>query len=73
MNNLEQQFYNCKIGIDYPFPIVDIDETRKKASDIVWNFKKKDDVKQEDKRILKKHVSNTKSKSNISKTKKIIK
>jgi deoxyribodipyrimidine photo-lyase len=69
MNEMEQQFYNCKIGIDYPFPIVDIDETRKKASDIVWNFRKKDEVKLEGKRILKKHVSNPKSKSRISKPK----
>ena len=73
MNEMEQQFYNCKIGIDYPFPIVDIDETRKKASNIVWDFRKKDEVKQEGKRILKKHVSNTKSKSSISKSKKTTK
>jgi deoxyribodipyrimidine photo-lyase len=69
MNEMEQQFYNCRIGIDYPFPIVDIDETRKKASDIVWNFRKKDEVKLEGKRILKKHVSNPNSKSRISKPK----
>ena len=58
MNAIEQQFYNCEIGKDYPFPIVDIEETRKKASDIVWSFRKKDDVKAEGKRILKKHVTN---------------
>lgn len=58
LNAIEQQFYNCEIGRDYPFPIVDIEETRKKASDIVWSFRKKDDVKEEGKRILKKHVSN---------------
>ncbi len=58
MNLIEQQFYHCEIGKDYPFPIVDIDETRKKASDIVWSFRKKDDVKVEGKRILQKHVSN---------------
>ena len=58
MNDMEQQFYNCKIGIDYPEPIVNIDETRKYASDIVWSFRKKDEVKEEGKRILKKHVSN---------------
>lgn len=58
MNELEQQFYNCKIGVDYPEPIVNIEETRKYASDIVWSFRKKDEVKQEGKRILQKHVSN---------------
>jgi len=58
LNPIEQQFYNCEIGKDYPFPIVDIDESRKRASDIVWSFRKKDDVKEEGARILKKHVSN---------------
>jgi deoxyribodipyrimidine photo-lyase len=58
LNAIEQQFYNCEIGKDYPFPIVDIDETRKKASDIVWSFRKNDAVKEEGKRILSKHVSN---------------
>jgi deoxyribodipyrimidine photo-lyase len=58
MNEMEQQFYNCTIGKDYPAPIVNIEETRKYASDIVWSFRKKDEVKQEGKRILQKHVSN---------------
>ena len=58
MNEMEQQFYNCIIGKDYPEPIVNIEETRKYASDIVWSFRKKDEVKEEGKRILQKHVSN---------------
>ncbi len=57
MNEMEQQFYNCKIGADYPEPIVDIEETRKYASNIVWSFRKKEEVKQEGKRILQKHLS----------------
>jgi deoxyribodipyrimidine photo-lyase len=63
MNEMEQQFYNCIIGKDYPAPIVNIEETRKKASDIVWSFRKKDEVKQEGKRILQKHVNNPNRKS----------
>ena len=70
MNEMEQQFYNCKIGEDYPAPIVNIEETRKFASDIVWSFRKKDEVKEEGKRILKKHVSNPNSKTKSIKTKK---
>ena len=58
LNPIEQQFYNCEIGKDYPEPIVNIEETRKYASDIVWSFRKKDEVKDEGKRILMKHVSN---------------
>ncbi|MCF8322872.1 MAG: DNA photolyase family protein [Flavobacterium sp.] len=61
MNEMEQQFYNCKISEDYPAPIVNIEETRKYASDIVWSFRKKDEVKVEGKRILQKHVSNPNS------------
>ncbi len=68
LNPIEQQFYHCEIGKDYPFPIVDIDETRKYASDIVWSFRKKDAVKEEGKRILKKHVSHP-NRSQKSKTK----
>ena len=61
LNAIEQQFYNCEIGKDYPEPIINIDETRKYASDIVWSFRKQDDVKEEGKRILKKHVNSSKS------------
>lgn len=57
MNDMEQQFYNCIIGTDYPKPIVNIEETRKYASDIVWSFRKKDEVVEEGKRIIQKHVS----------------
>ncbi|WP_310556752.1 deoxyribodipyrimidine photo-lyase [Flavobacterium sp.] len=58
MNPIEQQFYNCEIGKDYPAPIVNIEETRKYASDIVWSFRKKEEVKEEGKRILNKHITN---------------
>jgi deoxyribodipyrimidine photo-lyase len=58
---IDQQLFECEIGNQYPEPIVDIEATRKYASDIVWSFKKTDDVKTEGKRILQKHVSNPKS------------
>jgi deoxyribodipyrimidine photo-lyase len=58
LNLIEQQFYNCEIGKDYPFPIVDIEESRKRASEIVWSFRNKSEVKIEGKRILNKHVQN---------------
>lgn len=57
LNPIEQQFYHCEIGKDYPEPIVNIEETRKYASDIVWSFRKNDLVKTEGNRILKKHVN----------------
>lgn len=58
---IEQQLYGCEIGVNYPYPIVNIEETRKEASGIVWNFRKNADVKEEGKRILAKHVGNPKS------------
>ncbi|MRX41590.1 deoxyribodipyrimidine photolyase [Flavobacterium sp. LC2016-23] len=41
---IDQQLYNCQIGIDYPFPIVDIEETRKHASEAIWSVRKKEVV-----------------------------
>lgn len=58
---IEQEMYQCKLGENYPNPIVDIEETRKYASDIVWSFRKQDAVKQEGNLILAKHVNNIKS------------
>jgi deoxyribodipyrimidine photo-lyase len=57
LSEMEQEFYQCKIGVDYPQPIVDIEETRKNASDIVWSFRSTSLVKIEGKRILAKHVN----------------
>ena len=50
--------FSC--SLQNPFPIVDIEQTRKDASNIVWNLRKNSRVKQEGKRIVKKHV-NTKA------------
>jgi deoxyribodipyrimidine photo-lyase len=57
MSAIEQQLYKVIIGKDYPAPIVDIEQTRKRASDIVWSIRKTNEVKKEAKRILKKHVN----------------
>lgn len=54
---IEQNLYSLVIGKDYPQPIVDIEATRKAASDVVWSFRKTAAVKIEGSRILKKHVN----------------
>ncbi len=54
---IEQNLYAVVIGKDYPQPIVDIEATRKAASDVVWSFRKTAAVKIEGSRILKKHVN----------------
>jgi deoxyribodipyrimidine photo-lyase len=58
---MEQQLYNVTIGTDYPNPIVDLETSRKLASDVVWSFRKTDAVKAEGSRILKKHVNTSSS------------
>ncbi len=37
---MDQMLYGCAIGKDYPYPIVDVEETRKYASDRVWEYRK---------------------------------
>ncbi len=54
---MEHQLYGFELGRDYPAPIVDVEASRQKAADIVWNFRKSDDVKVEGKRILAKHTN----------------
>jgi deoxyribodipyrimidine photo-lyase len=57
MSLMEQNLYKVNIGVDYPAPIVDVELTRKLASEKVWGLKKTAKVKAEAKRILKKHVN----------------
>ena len=57
MSDMESRFYNFKIGIDYPSPIIDIKVTSRKAKDKIWGHLKNNKVKEEKKRILKIHVN----------------
>jgi deoxyribodipyrimidine photo-lyase len=57
LSAIEQTLYECSIDKDYPSPIVDVEASRKHASDIIWRFRKSPAVKAEGKRILKKHTS----------------
>jgi deoxyribodipyrimidine photo-lyase len=54
---IEQNLYGVLIDQDYPKPIVDIETSRKAASDLVWSLRKTAEVKKEGQRILKKHVN----------------
>lgn len=56
MTEMEQQLYDFHLGKDYPFPIVDMEKTRKKASNTLWNLRKNKKVQEESRRILKKHT-----------------
>ena len=59
LSPMEQNLYQVVVGIDYPNPIVDIEASRKAASDVIWGFRKTDAVKKEGQRILKKHVNSS--------------
>ena len=53
---IEQQFYNCIIGQNYPAPIVDIEKAGRKARDVMWTLRKEEPVRQEGSRILDRHA-----------------
>lgn len=56
MTAMEQEMYHCRLGIDYPMPIVELKPAMKKASEILWSYRKRPEVLAENKRILNKHV-----------------
>ncbi len=54
---LEQGLYHCEIGKDYPFPVVDPEESRKLALEKIWKIRKSTYATEESQRILLKHVN----------------
>jgi deoxyribodipyrimidine photo-lyase len=56
MSYFDQQLSSFELGKDYPFPIINEKETRKYASDMLWNMKDNPLVKKESYRILKRHT-----------------
>ncbi len=57
MTILDQELYNFRLGVDYPVPIVNLDESRERAKKVLWSLKSNEIVKKENIRILKKHTS----------------
>ena len=53
---MESTLYNFNLGQDYPTPIVDIEKTRERASQTLWNLQKNSLVRKESKRILNRHT-----------------
>jgi deoxyribodipyrimidine photo-lyase len=58
MTQMDQRFYGVEIGKDYPKPIIEMEESRKAASEVMYGLKKSDSARAEGKRILAKHTSN---------------
>jgi len=62
MSYFDQQITGFELGKDYPYPIVNEKQSRKKASDILWNMKDNTLVKKESNRILKRHTLSDRNK-----------
>lgn len=56
---MEELMYSLQLGKDYPKPIVDTTTSYRDASDRLWSWRKRADVKKEANRILKRHVRHT--------------
>lgn len=57
MSAMEQQFYNCQIGKDYPAPIVDFKKATNRNRDRYWAFRQAPEVKAYLPQVWKKHCS----------------
>ena len=53
---MEQLMYSLEIGKHYPSRVIDIKQTYSEASDRLWAWRKRSDVRKESKRILERHV-----------------
>ncbi len=56
MSLIDQQLIGFKFGIDYPLPIVVVDDAARFARNELWRVKKSDNTKQFNGAILKKHT-----------------
>jgi deoxyribodipyrimidine photo-lyase len=56
MTALEQESYHCRLGTDYPFPVVDLKTAAARARAELWAAKGSKAAKSESRRILKTHV-----------------
>lgn len=52
LTDVEQQLYGITLGVDYPFPVVDLKEAHKVARERLWSWKGKDVVKHDAHRVL---------------------
>jgi len=56
MTPLEQSFCGVTLGVDYPMPVIDLQESARAARQKVWGHRKHPLVQKENKRLLRKHV-----------------
>jgi deoxyribodipyrimidine photo-lyase len=53
---MEEVMFNFQLGRDYPYPIVDIKDSSKQSRDSLWAWRDREDVQNENQRILRRHV-----------------
>ncbi|MEL6123163.1 MAG: deoxyribodipyrimidine photo-lyase [Bacteroidota bacterium] len=56
MTLLEQQFCSVILGERYPLPLVDVEDSARRARDVLWKFRKRPDVIRESRRIVSTHT-----------------
>ena len=56
MSEIEQELYQCKVGIDYPAPIIDLKTAAAYARVHLWKTKKTKEVALNNEHILEKHT-----------------
>ena len=56
MTGIEQEMYHCKIGIDYPVPIIDLKTAAAYAREHLWDTKKSKEVQKNNEKILAVHT-----------------
>ena len=49
--------YRCHLGKTYPKPIINLEESARFTRQHLWNFRRRTDVRQENQRILARHVA----------------
>lgn len=57
MTTIEQAMFKTELGKDYPRPIIDLTAAAKQAREKLWGFRKGDQVKKENVRIVKRHAN----------------
>ncbi|MBX2870351.1 MAG: DNA photolyase family protein [Acidiferrobacterales bacterium] len=56
LTSMEELMYEIRLGGTYPRPIVDVTTSYREASELLWSWRKRDEVKAEAKRIVRRHV-----------------
>ena len=56
MTQMEQALFGLRLGVDYPCPVVNLEESVRKGRDLIWSIRKEKDAKKEGARIVRMHV-----------------